>query len=294
MVEAEKNLSNHKVEKFFLPDFTVDEAGGGKLFPRMDQDHRGNHERNAISVQDADGMEEDVSTFEENFTDQKEKNKKDVFSFQTEFTSENDIKTLLKNAEKKAAEMIAHAGSEVDRIQQEAYQKGYEDGKEVGYKESREEGKRKLLPCIDAFEKTLTEMAACRKLIYKNCEAELMELFNALSLKVIHRELGRSNEFLQDVIREAMKEVAQQESITVRLNPEDVEYAESFKADVISEFGTVRNIVLKKDNSITRGGCVIETNFGEIDSRVETKLREIEKEILGEKPEKEAYKTPET
>lgn len=259
----------------------------------MDQDYRGNQGRNAIPVQDAGGMEEEVSSFEENFTDQKEKNKKDAFSFQTEFTSENDIKSLLKSAEKQAAEMVANAKNEVDRIQQEAYEKGYEDGKEVGYRESREEGTQKLLPCVDAFEKTLKEMAACRKLIYKNCEAELVELFNALSLKVIHRELGRSNEFLQDVIREAMKEVAQQESITVRLNPEDVEYAESFKADLISEFGTVRNIILKKDNSITRGGCVIETNFGEIDSRVETKIREIEKEILREKPEKEAYKTPE-
>jgi len=93
------------------------------------------------------------------------------------------------------------------------------------------------------------------------------------------------------VVREAMKEIAHQEKITVYLNPEDLEYGESFKSNLLAELGNVKSIVMEKDESITRGGCVVETNFGEIDSRVESKIREIEKAILEKKPKKETYKT---
>lgn len=283
-------MSSLNVKNFILPDFSTDEAGEGKLFPRMD--HSPEMEDGRETFGTSGQMDGEMALgFEENFSERKEKNKNGAAIFETQFTSEHDINTLLKSAEQQAAEMIENAKNEVDRIQQEAHEKGYEDGKEAGYNESREEGTQKLLPCVDAFEKTLKEMAACRTVIYKNCEAELMELFNALSLRVIHRELGGSNEFLLDVVREAMKEITQQERITIRLNPEDLEYAESFKADLLAEFGDIKSISLEKDNSLTRGGCVIETNFGGIDSRVETKILEIEKEILKEKPDKEAYKT---
>ena len=264
-------MSDRNIDRFEFPSFSLEGRGPGKFIPRNDAEKK--------------------SVMEEDFAGDFEKPRAPA-DFETQFITERDIKIFLKNAEKEAAEMIENAKRQVQRIEREAFEKGFQEGKSVGYQESREEGTKKLLPSVEAFEKSLKELAACRSLIYKNSEAELMELFNALSMRVIHRELGRSNEFLVDVVREAMKEIAHQEKITVYLNPEDLEYGESFKSNLLAELGNVKSIAMEKDESITRGGCVIETNFGEVDSRVESKIREIEKAILEKKPKKEAYKTP--
>ncbi len=263
-------MSDYEADTFIFQEFSSEEVDAENLSP---------------------GVDTDQSAFEENFDT--DKNSKEILGFETQFTTKTDIKTLLENAKKEAGELIENAKKEVARIEKEAYGKGYDDGKEKGHRETREEGVQKLLPCIDAFEKSLKEIAACRALTYKNCEAELVELFNTLSQRVIHRELGRSNEFILDVIREAMKELVQQEKITIRLNPEDSDYAEGFKPELIKETGKIKNIFIEKDVSITKGGCVIESNFGEINSQVESKIHEIEKAVLEKKHKKEAYKTPE-
>ncbi len=199
----------------------------------------------------------------------------------------------MENAKKEAAELIEDARDEVEQIEQEAYDKGFQAGIKKAYEENREEGTRKLVPAIDAFEMSVKELTAARTLTYKNCEAELMELLNTLSKRIIHRELSRSNEFILDVIREALKELTQQEKITIRLNSADLEYAESFKPELFKELRNVKSLSFESDDSLERGGCVIETNFGEIDSTVDSKIIELEKSILKQKPEKEAYKTPE-
>lgn len=263
-------MSDRNIDRFEFPSFSLEDRGPGKFIPRNDA------QKNSVIEEDFAGDFEKPETPPD---------------FETQFITERDIKIFLKNAEKEAAEMIENANRQVQRIEREAFEKGFQEGKSVGYQESREEGTKKLLPSVEAFEKVLKELAACRSIIYKNSEAELMELFNAMSMRVIHRELGRSNEFLVDVVREAMKEIAHQEKITVYLNPEDLEYGESFKSSLLAELGNVKSIVMEKDESIARGGCVVETNFGEIDSRVESKIREIEKAILEKKPKKETYKT---
>jgi flagellar biosynthesis/type III secretory pathway protein FliH len=40
---------------------------------------------------------------------------------------------------------------------------------------------------------------------------------------------------------------------------------------------------MEPDEKITQGGCLLETNAGEIDARLETKLKELENMLLKEK-----------
>jgi len=49
-----------------------------------------------------------------------------------------------------------------------------------------------------------------------------------------------------------------------------------------------QDITFIEDNTISPGGCVIDTNFGSIDSRIETRWEEITKafsENINDKPE---------
>lgn len=58
------------------------------------------------------------------------------------------------------------------------------------------------------------------------------------------------------------------------------------KMDELDEIQiTDQNIKIVEDKTISSGGCVIDTNFGSIDSRIETRWEEISKTLLANKKE---------
>ena len=42
----------------------------------------------------------------------------------------------------------------------------------------------------------------------------------------------------------------------------------------------MKSITFKEDSSVERGGCIIETDFGQIDARISSQLHEIEERII--------------
>ena len=42
----------------------------------------------------------------------------------------------------------------------------------------------------------------------------------------------------------------------------------------------VKSVTVVEDSSVDRGGCVIETDFGQIDARISSQLHEIEEKII--------------
>jgi flagellar assembly protein FliH len=45
-----------------------------------------------------------------------------------------------------------------------------------------------------------------------------------------------------------------------------------------------KRITVVEDSTVDRGGCVIETDFGEIDARIASQLHELEERILDVAP----------
>ncbi len=53
----------------------------------------------------------------------------------------------------------------------------------------------------------------------------------------------------------------------------------------------VKSIQVAEDSSVDAGGCVIETDFGEIDARIASQLGELESKILQASPIKSKPKS---
>jgi flagellar assembly protein FliH len=82
------------------------------------------------------------------------------------------------------------------------------------------------------------------------------------------------------VLREAVKNVLDRDRIKIRLNPRDHERVSKLAPGLIAGFEGIRSISLEPDESMSCGGAVIETAFGEIDATMEQQLDEILKAFL--------------
>lgn len=185
----------------------------------------------------------------------------------------------LNEVDVEAERYIEEAKGKAKEMEDEAYKKGFSDGKKEGIEIGRKEASERIEPVLDSFKKGVEELSIYRREIYERSEGEVLELVLSVAKRVIHKEISLSRDVILSVIRAAMKSVLSQDKITLRVNPGDLEIAMASKPDLKGLVDDINNISIKGDESISRGGCIIETDHRTIDARIEQQIKEIE-EIL--------------
>jgi len=121
----------------------------------------------------------------------------------------------------------------------------------------------------------------------KNIESQIGELENrfegvainlalALAEKIIRREVASEPEAVLRQIREAVRRVLGVERIKLRVNPGDEEIVRDRRAAVIAQSDSIREVVIEADEGVERGGCILESDSGNVDAQLSTQLKNIE------------------
>jgi flagellar assembly protein FliH len=175
------------------------------------------------------------------------------------------------------------AKKQVGELKENARKQGYDTGYEVGFNKGKEAAKEEFSPVLETTQKLVEELSGFRKEMYDKVEREMIEMVISLTKKVIHFEFSTREDAVQDMIRLAVQSVLDRESMVIKIHPTDKEYAESFQPELHHMFSEIKNITFVAHSGIERGGCVVETNFGVIDARIE-KLEEQIDRILNLAP----------
>ncbi len=168
-------------------------------------------------------------------------------------------------ASDQAREILERARREAARIRQRAEQvlqealREREEEKARGFDEGRQEGLAELTSRIAAFERQ-------REATLEQEEKTLLAMVLEIAKKVIGRELKKGA--VADIVRQAIAQ-AVGEKLVIRLHPEDKKRLEE-KGEIGKGTEPNRIVTLQEDESITPGGCLVETEFGSVDARLET------------------------
>mgnify|MGYP002630535933 CR=1 FL=1 len=186
------------------------------------------------------------------------------------------VMELLKDAMEKAKKQVGDLKSKARR-------EGYDAGFEGGFKKGEQAAREEFEPFLKNTQKLIEDLSGFRKEMYDKVEREMVEMIISLAKKVIHFEFSTREDAVQEMIRLAVQSVLDRETMVIKINPTDKGYAESFRPELHHLFGEIKNITFEAHSGIERGGCVIETNFGVIDARIE-KLEEQIDRILNLSP----------
>jgi flagellar assembly protein FliH len=90
---------------------------------------------------------------------------------------------------------------------------------------------------------------------------------------------------------QALRKVKGRGNIIIRVNMADVKLSTDHIKDFIKLVEGAKSIQVVEDSTVDQGGCIIETDFGEIDARISSQLAELESKILEISPIKSRLKT---
>ncbi len=194
--------------------------------------------------------------------------------------AQQEQKALLERAKIEVEKMVKEADMRTAEIEHEAYQKGYQAGRELGYREGQAEVRR----LIDRLGTILGYALDIRERIIRDSEKEMVEIILMIARKVIKDEIAERKEVVLNNIREALKKIKERERIDIRVNFADLEITTAHKDEIIKMMESLRKVNIYEDPRVDRGGVIIETDVGALDVRISTQLREIEEAIRNLKP----------
>lgn len=130
-----------------------------------------------------------------------------------------------------------------------------------------------------AQEALLAEIAQAADERLEEIERELVGVVAMMAEKVIRRKVEADDSVVLDVVRATIEQAAGADRFVVRVASPDEERAREALAELISLAGGAEEMEIVADEAIGAGGCIVETERGRFDARLETQMELLNEEI---------------
>ncbi|MGN7470233.1 flagellar assembly protein FliH [Brevibacillus sp. SAFN-007a] len=216
--------------------------------------------------------------------------------------AEIEAKTILTDAEETAQSILRQATEEAERLKQQAaleieqwweqkqqeaselfratqeqaaaegHEKGFADGKRQAYEE---EGQ-----ALSEARAILEQAYRSKQQIIAEAEPFLVELALEIAKKVIGQELQQNPEQVLEIAKKALRRSRVHGEITICVHHSYFHYVSEQRAQLLALLEGQAELSIYPDYTIADGGCVIRTQLGSVDARVDTQLEEIKQALL--------------
>ena len=176
--------------------------------------------------------------------------------------------------------------NQLEQLQKQAYQEGFERGKqdgfEYGHKEALIESRDEMRLRLGQFEALLGALDTPLKQLDDQVERELIELVISMVRQLVRREVKADPGHIIGVVREALAILpVSSRNIRVLLHPEDAELVRQIYEFSETELGWK----VVEEPVLARGGCRILTDTSQIDATLDSRLAALVAPLLGDERE---------
>lgn len=180
--------------------------------------------------------------------------------------------TLVNDAHERARALVEDASHRANAIAEDARRTGHDAGFAAGTHAADREMSGMLASMGELVEAARLE----RRKIILSAEPELVRLAVGIAERVIHQQVALDRSVVVEMARTAVTRLVDRESVTVRVNPADIERMREHRDEMLA-YGDIKNLRIIEDQRVDRGGVIVETEAGTIDAKISTQLAEAKK-----------------
>lgn len=159
-----------------------------------------------------------------------------------------------------------------------AYAKGFTEGEKAGIDSDR----KNLKSVLDTLGQVVRQLDEIRNEIYRYSEKEVVSLAMGIATKIVRHEITINKNVILNVLKQALKKIVDCDKIKIRVNPSDLQFLKTQNHQFSHLVDNMGSIVFEEDETILTGGCLIETNSGDIDARIDKQLEAVEEAFKSE------------
>jgi flagellar assembly protein FliH len=177
-------------------------------------------------------------------------------------------------------EIEEKALEELKAIQEQAYSEAFDLGMIEGRRQAFTTNSEEIDRRLGELDKLITTIRDLKVHFLNSNENQLIKMVYYLATKMAMFEVSeRSNEAIQSVLRECVTATHSEEHLRVIVSPDQIEFLETLQKERKREIEFLKNVEFTPQEGISPGGCIIATNYSEIDARLEERINKLWEEI---------------
>lgn len=186
-----------------------------------------------------------------------------------------EARKIIAEAEEAARLMEASAVEEAKSVREDGLEQGYQEGIAKAILEKQAEMDLMKEENIRILEEAQRE----RLKIINTSEEIIVKMALSIAKKIVDKEVMEISDITKNIVNKIMEQLSDSEAFKIFVSPKDFEFlAEKAAFNQLGQSGG--KLQVKSDSRITDGGCIIDSDLGIVDARLETRVTAIENALL--------------
>lgn len=160
------------------------------------------------------------------------------------------------------------------RLEREAYEKGFDQGRKDGLALEQ----KQLQDQKKQVEALFSELKGLKGMLFREAEQDCVTLSSLIARRVLRAEIQSEPAVIQRAARAALDLVADRSRLRISVHPEDMEEMRRILPE-LAAWAEEDAFQVVEDETLERGGCLLETGFGTINATVSEQCNVIEKAL---------------
>jgi flagellar assembly protein FliH len=183
-----------------------------------------------------------------------------------------DLSIPVADRLRQAEEILSSARTEADEIRRQAFEQGLQEGLQEGQRTGREEALAHVEPASAALREAASQLQTTIDQLAEQMESAAIDLALRIADQALGAALEVNPERVLDATRGALRRLVERGRVLVLVNPDDLELVRAGIADVVGELGGIDHCEVQAERRVARGGAIVQTEEGEVDATLQTKL----------------------
>ena len=113
-------------------------------------------------------------------------------------------------------------------------------------------------------------------------EETVVRIAVAVARKIVGDAIAVRDDAVLETVRNALKHVVEKESVSIHVNPEDLKIVREHGSEWLAALEATRSLEVQEDERIGRGGCLVETEAGNVEAQIDKQLKALERALVEE------------
>lgn len=145
-------------------------------------------------------------------------------------------------------------------------------GHDAGFQAGLLEAQAQMATGVAALQAAAEAIAAERERVAAAVEPAAVELALRIAEQALGAAVAAKPDVVVDVVRGALRRLAERDRVTILVNPEDLELVRDASEGLAAELGGIEHCDVQAERRVGRGGAIVRTVEGEVDATLATKL----------------------
>ncbi len=181
------------------------------------------------------------------------------------------------NNDKDINEIYKEEENKLKKELEKYFQQGFDEGFEAARSQLEQEYTDQILAKSEEFYSILSGIEERLQSYEKSFESIVIAVSGKIAQKILNREIENKS-IIESTLKNAVGKVLGANGIVLRINPSDYDLLNEGNF-IVSLNNSFNKLKFESDDSVEKGGGLIETEIGNVDARISSQLDEIIKQL---------------